>query len=376
LDKALLNKPKILMINTQFGSDVAKKWGLYGGVGYYRQRMPAKYLTEYTFNHVGGLLNNTKPEDLEKTVVELVKTHDLIYTKQLDKPNAIYMLLGACDYFDKPLILDFDDRVFTDDGLSPERFTYTEGTEMKHYIEVLMKEATAITVSTKPLQDLYSKYNTVHHLANSCDMNDWKWPLRHHDRLTVGWMGSGSHITDHPEIEEVYNKVIEKHPEVVFSFVGHMPPEHLKKVPRRNWEIKNAISWWEGNPNNDMTYPRLLAEQGYDIGLAPIIKSQFNEARSLVKWFEYTMTGIPLIASDFGPYTALRDAKDAYLVNDTDEWVDIIDYLLQNPNERKRLVENSRERIRKEFSIETAIPRWRKIFQDYIGKGFHRRTSS
>jgi glycosyltransferase involved in cell wall biosynthesis len=201
-------------------------------------------------------------------------------------------------------------------------------------------------------------------------MKDWHWTNRHHDRPTVGWCGSGSHIVDHPVLDGVYSGVIKSHPEVVFSFIGHMPPEHLRKVPRKNWEIKNAISWWEGNPNNDMTYPRLLAEQGYDIGLAPLIKSQFNEARSMVKWFEYTMTGIPLIASYWGPYLNLRHGTDAYIVDSDKEWSEAINYLLENPNDRKRLIDNSRERIASEFSIEHTISKWRTLFETYLGHGF------
>lgn len=368
----MLTKPKILSIHNQFPSPVARKYGLYGGVGYYRQMMPAKYLPEFSFIHAGKDLLGVTVDTMQEKVGEMVKNADLVYTKHLDNPHAVYSLLGACSYYNKPLIVDFDDDVLTTDGLSPDRYTYTEDNDLKHYLEVLLRECTAITVSVPQLAERYGKFGKTHIIPNAVDEKDWTWTLRRHDRKTVGWAGSASHARDHEILEPVYGGVIEKNPDVVFSFVGHMLPEHVKGMTRKNWEIKPGISWWEGNPENNMTYPRLLAEAGYDVGLAPIIESQFNSSRSLAKWFEYTMTGIPMVASEWGPYLDLRDGEDAYLVKTKDGWVDAINNLIQNPHERTRLVANARKRILDEYTIQHTIPKWRKVFSDYLGSGFKR----
>lgn len=332
--------------------------------------MIAKHLPEYTFIHAGKELLDTTPDDMEATIVRLVQNSNLVYTKHLDNPNVIYLLLGACKYYNIPLIVDFDDHVFTTDGLSPDKYTYKKDSDHAHYLTTLLQEATAITVSTKPLLDVYKEFNAVHLAPNACDPADWHWPLRHHKRPTVGWAGSASHFKDHPLLEPVYQGVIQENPDVVFSFVGHMLPEHIKGMKRHNWEIKPGISWWEGNPDNDMTYPRLLAESGYDVGLAPLIESQFNASRSLAKWFEYTMTGIPIVASEWGPYLDLRDGKDAYLVKSTHGWIDAINHLLSNHADGQQLVATSRERIRREFTIQHALPAWREVFTKYLGRGF------
>lgn len=368
----MLNKPKILSIHNQYPTPVAKKYGLYGGVGYYRQIMPAKHMPKFTFIHAGKQLLDVTPETMEQTVGELVRNSDLVYTKHLDNPYAVYTLLGACDYYKKPLIVDFDDNVFTTDGLSPNGYVYPEG-QARHYLETLLQSATAITVSSKSLVPVYEKYTKVHVLPNAVDMGDWTWAKRSHERFTVGWAGSASHAKDHSVLESVYPEVAERNPDVVFSFVGHMLPEHIQSVKglkRKNWEIRPGISWWEGNPENNMTYPRLLAENGYDVGLAPLIESQFNASRSLAKWFEYTMTGIPTIASEWGPYLDLRDGQDAYLVKTQSGWVEAIDHLIKNKNDRERLVATARQRIIDEYSIAKIVPAWDKVFTSYLGAGF------
>lgn len=365
---ALLNKSKILVINTQFAPGPAKELGLYGGVGYYRQRMMAKHLKEYTFNHVGHILLKTPEEKLEETIVGMVKSHDLVFSKHLDNPAAIYMLLGACDFYKKPLLIDFDDNIFSTDGKCHPNYVYPEG-DARRYLEVLLTEATGITVSTEPLLEVYGKYNNVHLVSNACDPKDWTLKRKHHKRFTIGWAGSASHSVDHPILEPVYEEIIKKYPEVVFSFTGHMLPEHVK-FPRQNWELKPAIGWWEGNPDNSMTYPRLLAELGYDIGLAPIQESQFNEARSLVKWFEYTMVGTPMIASKFGPYKNLHDGKDAFLCTDTKDWVNAISYLYENTDVRESTVTHARKSIDAKYTINHLLPTWRSLFETYLGRGF------
>lgn len=359
----MLNKDKILMIETQYGSGFQREHGLYGGVGYYRQRMIAKHLPEYSCTHAGHILTKTKPEEMEKVIIDLVKNNNLVYTKHLDNPNIIYMLLGACDYYDKPLIVDLDDNFFATDGMSYEKHVYPEGSELKRYVEVLLEECSAITVSTKPLLKNFKQYNeNIYHLPNSCDEEDWKLPKRKHKRPTVGWVGSTSHIVDHPILEEVYAKVSEKHPDVVFSFTGQTSPELLKGIKRENWEILPATKHWK-------PYPRMLADYGYDVGLAPLIKSQYNEARSNVKWMEYTMTGTPTVASNFGPYKELKDGKEILLADTPDQWADAINKLLDTGGEY--IIKNARDRITREFSIKHTIKSWRETFEKHIKRGFH-----
>lgn len=351
----MLNKPKILTLYNQ----------KFGGVRYYRQIMPSRHLP-FSFTHDTSLLD-TKEEDVEKLILDLVRQHDLVLIKHFDNPSLIVALLGACSYYHKPLLVDFDDNIFTTDGLAPDKYTYTKENEKLHYVETLLRECTAITVSVPSLVTVYEKYGSVHILPNMVDMADWKLQKRTHDRATIGWAGSVSHIKDHAVLSEVYNGVIRENPDVVFSFMGQTTPEQLKVLPRRNWEIKPASDTWE-------RYPRLLAEAGYDVGLAPLTQSQFNYSRSLAKWFEYTMTGIPTIASEWGPYTELRDGQDALLVQTPKGWVEAINYLLKNKHERTNLITTARQRIADEFSTNILAPRWSEVLHSYIGSGFVRRT--
>ena len=368
----MLNKPKILTIHNQYNSPIVRKYALYNGVGYYRQQMPFRHLKNFTQVSSGTELVGLKEDEIENKVVELVKSVDMVFTKHLDNPYLVASLLGACAYYNKPLLVDFDDNVFSQDGREPEKFAYKEGDAL-HYLTTLLENCTAITVSVPSLQKVYEKYAPTHVLPNMVDMKDWKFERRKHDRPTVGWAGSSSHVVDHKVLEPVYQGVVAENPDVVFSFVGHMLPEHIKGLERKNWEIKPATDWWDGNPESQMTYPRLLAECGYDIGLAPLIDSEFNESRSLAKWFEYTMTGIPVVASNVGPYKELNDGYHALKSTTTNEWVENINYLLKNKDEQQRIVGIAKHHIRAKYSTDHLIPTWNEVFQSYVGTGFARK---
>lgn len=359
----------VLAINNQFSSPVNLKYGLTSAVPYYRQVMPGKHLEGFEFHHLGHKMTRLKDtRESEKVIAQYVKDHDIVYTKHLENPSGIYQLLGACDFYNKPLIVDFDDDILSVDGKEHNRYVLPQNHPVRHYVEVLIKEATAITVSTPPLLDVYGELNdNVFLCPNAVDPKDWNVTRRQYDRPTIGWPASSSHIVDHPVFEPVMKELIKRHPDVVFALLGHYLPEHLDWLPRKNWELKPGISWWEGNPEDGRTYPKILADLGADIGVAPLIDSKYNAARSLVKWFEYTMTGTPLVASEYGPYTALVDNEHALLVNSVDGWVAALDYLLTNPYERQRLVINSAHRITSEFTITHQLPRWREVFSAFSG---------
>lgn len=362
----------VLALNNQFPTEENRKYGLVSGVSYYRQVMPGRHLKGFDFHHLGHELTKLQPDTAHKTVANLVKERDIVFSKHIDNPDGVYMLLGACDFYDKPLIIDFDDDVFATDGKEHNKYVYPEGSPHRHYAETLIKEATAITVSTESLREVYSAYNpNVFVCPNSVDLSDWtNIKRKKHERLTIGWPASTGHIVDHGIIEPVMKEIVATFRDVVFAVLGHYTPEMLGYLPRRNWEIKPALPYWSGHPKDKRTYPSILADLGADIGIAPLTDSRYNASRSLAKWFEYTMTGTPMVASEYGPYLTLQDNEEALLVQTVDGWVAALTHLIENPNERERLVANALARIKSQHTIERNIGSWAVVFEK--ARGFHK----
>jgi O-antigen biosynthesis protein len=359
---------RILSLSNLFGSERAQQLNLPNGVSYYRLIRP--------FRELGWEVDfwQPKPADtvdqMAEGFSEKIKDFDIILTKQIDNPHAAQAILASCDYQNKPLIFDADDNLIPKDNKITERKqAYPDANEPRAIFEVYLQNVTAIAVSVPRLVDVYSPYNgDVTVLQNLCFPKDWKYPKKVNTdgRPTVGWAGTSSHMIDHQIIENVLPRVAQKHPDVVFSFVGHINPQDLSwlKVPRHNWAAYEPLTWWD---DGVLTWPQYLANQGYDIGLAPLIDSELNQCRSLAKWFEYTMTDTPVVASNIGPYKNLYHQTDALLCVTDNDWVEAINTLIEQPKLRETYVRNAKSRIAKEY---TNPKEWRTAFERFASAGF------
>ena len=80
-----------------------------------------------------------------------------------------------------------------------------------------------------------------------------------------------------------------------------------------------------------------------DIVLNPIIKSKFNIYRSPTKFFDVTRFGAIGIYSNSEPFSDfIKDNYDGILLdNNIDLWISKISYLIENEEERKRILSNA-----------------------------------
>lgn len=85
---------------------------------------------------------------------------------------------------------------------------------------------------------------------------------------------------------------------------------------------------------------------GYAVGLAPLRDTQFNCAKSNIKWLEYSGMGLATIAADLPPYrTDTRPGQDIVLAEPTaDAFFRAMRALVVEPSERQRIVREARER--------------------------------
>ena len=72
-----------------------------------------------------------------------------------------------------------------------------------------------------------------------------------------------------------------------------------------------------------------------DVGLAPLKEFRFNAVKSQLKVIEAGIHQMPIIASNFGPYTIdVIDGKHGFLVDEGDKlgWYEKMKYFVDNPN--------------------------------------------
>jgi glycosyltransferase involved in cell wall biosynthesis len=101
-----------------------------------------------------------------------------------------------------------------------------------------------------------------------------------------------------------------------------------------------------------------------DVGIAPLVDSPYNRARSNVKLKEYAAMGVPWLASPVGPYAEMGEDKGGHLVADGG-WHEEIDRLVLEADERSVLGRRARRWAQGE-RIEDHVDQWERTFEDAI----------
>lgn len=179
-----------------------------------------------------------------------------------------------------------------------------------------------------------------------------------HDRVRILWAGSAHHINDLKELLTGVEQILAEYgTRVQFLFFGDMPEElgiwrrivgsnlaSLFPHPRYGDKV-GYIS------HVDLTkYIDTLNTIEADIALAPLCDCPFNKSKSSIKYYEYTMTNSVVIATDLPPYRCIDNGLSGFLVQPGENWYKTMKYLIDNVDERRRLVRYARAKVEHKYS--------------------------
>ena len=161
--------------------------------------------------------------------------------------------------------------------------------------------------------------------------------LRRITRVSVCYHGTSSHMAELEWLKGVVATLHAKSQCLNFEVFGdHATNRLFRSLPRI--AVLHPMSW-----NNYLDYTASISR---DIGLAPLLPSQFNDARGPTKFFDFVRMGAVGLYSDVSPYRGfIRDGVDGILLpNDPDLWVEAIVSLAQDTPRRQRMAAGARER--------------------------------
>jgi len=152
--------------------------------------------------------------------------------------------------------------------------------------------------------------------------------------LCFFYHGTAAHIAEIEWLVPVVERVQKNLPEAWFEIISTVYAKKLfKGIPRVR--CLHPMTWPD--------YMSYTAAFPQDVGLAPMLESPFNMARSHAKLYDITRCGAAGIYSSVGPYLEnIVDGEMGILLpNDHKLWVDAVTELLRNPMERTRLHGNA-----------------------------------
>ena len=281
----------------------------WGGSGWARI---GKYSTHLKYDHVVGRLvwhyTELKIEDDNQTLHEV----DVIIMQRMMNEGLAYHVKKAREQ-GQVIINDVDDWYWgldtTNNAWKASHPKHNPKENINHYKSILAA-SDFITVSTPYLYDKMSKWNkNVVMFPNTVDTKAFiKHDHAEKEYVYVGWAGSTAHRSG--DLQTMAGVLLQlTTTQSTTTQVRYLHGGSHSNSPHFADEVKVPKDSVDLLPLCDpQDYPKLLK---MDIGIAPLSKKPFNEAKSEIKLLEYSASGIPWVASASDSYVRLSQAWNA-----------------------------------------------------------------
>lgn len=358
-----MKRVDILAHFTDFGyTPERKRLNTFGALGYYRTFKPAKQIKNA---HV--VIEGTEIASHADTFVDnwqdIFASNDIVWIMHyLSEQNAAAQSFMR-DRFQNKLVYDIDDNYLDVPESNPVYGEFKKGKRNRSLLSTTFYFADALTCSTEPLKerlqkhfkDVHGKDMPIFIVPNMNDINDWNFipAPKYKDRIVIGYSGSNSHQDDLLMVMPVINKLMFKYPNLWFELIGAIDKKKLD-VYFKNWETKHlervamlpsTPTFWE--------YPPYLAQQKWDISIAPLVDSAFTRSKSHIKWLEYSMYKMPTVASRVYPYfmdlcgrKTITDGETGFLCRTPAEWEKKLEKLILNKELRERIGQQAYDHVK------------------------------
>lgn len=260
----------------------------------------------------------------------------------------------------KVILSEVDDNMVSTPAYNPAFSAYAPFQDLRNVALAQFKESDGIITSTPHLADVYSEFNPVTHVVpNAIDFKLWDKAERgRKPGIRIGWAGGANHDQDLKIIERVIPRMIAKHKDLKFVFI-HGCPSSIRRLPG----VEYYKAWTEIDD-----YPKMLARQDFDIGIAPLEDNSFNRGKSNLRWLEYSALGIPTVASNVGNFKeTIRHMEDGFLAEEN-EFEYYLDALIKDKTLRRRVGNSARLRVWRDFNIDTVAQRYVETLVGEVGR--------
>jgi glycosyltransferase involved in cell wall biosynthesis len=290
--------------------------------------------------------------------------YDTIYVQRLHSWESYYVLKNL-KKAGRRIVYDMDDDIFS---LTPDNPAFhVISRDNQQAAVACMNLADVVTTTTQVLanrlvQVLEQDVEMVV-IPNALDTDDGWFPTERTGSLDgnkrIFWQGSATHGKDWEVCIEAIDRLMQEHFNVHLIILGFLPPVVIERLGLQHWSKRVQHLGF----NDSETYFKLIHHIKADVGIAPLAPQGFNEAKSPIKWLEYTCIGMPTVASDMEPYSSvIEDGVTGYLVPpDTDAWYGRLKECLEKPVEHKQLIVDARKEAKEYFDIKTVASVWNAV---------------
>jgi glycosyltransferase involved in cell wall biosynthesis len=258
-----------------------------------------------------------------------------------------------------PVLYDVDDLLIDVHECHPD-FAFYQGRKLNALKALL--DADLAVVSTPVLADHLTPFQSTFVLPNRLPLGLWSnarsrevepQARRIDSPLTIGYVGSRSHVPDLAMIEDAIVAVLDHFGAAVRFLSAGVPLPAKLRSHRQVQSIKPSKS-----VRHDYSkFADFAHTLSFDVGIAPLVDTRFNRCKSDIKFREYAAMGAPSVCSDLPPYASVRHGENGFVAATGAEWIDGLIRLLDSPELRRRLAAHAREEVMSTSAAPTK-PTW------------------
>jgi hypothetical protein len=238
-----------------------------------------------------------------------------------------------------------------------------------------LKHVSGLTTPSRILCEDWRMYCKTWLIPNYIDANRYL-PFKKNytgvpKELTVGWGGSMSHAISFSRsgVSLALRRIFQKYKHVKFLLAGDKRILDIVKLPPDRVIFQPYVPYWE--------WPAILSRT--QIGLAPL-QGRYDSSRSTIKANEYSILGIPFVATGCPTYELHEKAGIGLYVQDSEAydqstidarsriWEDRLVDLIENYDLHKKKMDSQFE-LAMEWSIERRIPDVIRTYESIIANG-------
>lgn len=319
------------------------------GCGVYRAFTPALTLQDRKITDNDFILHAEVRED-DYTILN---NRDIVVFQRAVGPR-FKKLMQECKRRGITAIFETDDDVFNVPRSNPASVFFRKR-ETRKVLKEQLELADMVLVSTVPLaQEVAAAMDwPVGHKVRVCPNHlhpdiwgDKVWgrvvpypnvnPQTNERYTVIGWQGSRTHNEDFKVVLPALTRLLDERPTLQIRFFGCVPLSVKGVIPGSRFQFSKGVEFEK--------YPATLRYMAFDIGIAPIQDTRFNQSKSNIKYLEYSALGTPCVAANVYPYAqTIQHGSTGYLAETPDDWYEHLSALLDSAELRNRIGEAAQQ---------------------------------
>lgn len=287
--------------------------------------------------------------------LDLFRLHkyDIIYVHLWVTPLGPPIFEWFIKKLSKKIVYDIDDMIYKSEGSAMNNLIYMLKGKDKSI--AMMKYADHVITCTPDLNDFAKQYCTNCTDISSTLDTERMFPVNTYTNdhpIVIGWTGTHSTV---PYLYLLTN---------VFQQLAKERQFKLRVIGNFKFHIDGVdYEYLDWNKEDEAKQLQCM-----DIGVYPLPTDAWVMGKSGLKALTYMTFALPVVATNVGTAInrVITDNENGLLVKTNEEWIEKLKYLIDNPDERKRLGQNARQTVLDKFSIEANKPVYLQILKSLV----------